>query len=80
MNKIMIKKILNYYENNSTLCQGTFIFYDLMRACYPINTIKDYMYDLNTFIGSDNKKNIIGFKNVIISYMLYFLKIFKILI
>ena len=77
MNKIMIEKILNYYEKNSTLCQGTFIFYDLMRACYPINTIKDYMYDLNTFIGSDNKKNIIGFKNIIISYMLYFFENFQ---
>ena len=43
-----------------------------MRACYPINTIKDYMYDLNTFISAENKKNILGFKNVIISYMLYF--------
>jgi len=71
-NKIMIEQILNYYEKNSTLCQGTFIFYDLMRACYPINTIKDYMYDLNTFIEADNKKNILAFKNVIISYMIYF--------
>jgi hypothetical protein len=30
------------------------------------------MYDLNTFIEADNKKNILAFKNVIISYMIYF--------
>ena len=51
MNQIMIEKILNYYEKKSTLCQATFIFYDLMRACYPINTIKDYIYNLNTFMN-----------------------------
>ena len=61
----------------TTLCQGTFIFYDLMRACYPINTIKEYIYDLNTFMGADNKKNIIAFKNVIISYMSYFFTNYK---
>ena len=72
VNKTMIEKIFKYYQKKSTLCQATFIFYDLMRACYPINTIKDYMYDLNTFICDENKKNIIGFKNVIISYFLYF--------
>ena len=77
MNKIMIEKIFNYYEKKSTLCQGTFIFYDLMRACYPINTIKEYIYDLNTFVGSDNKKNIIAFKNVILSYMSYFFDNYK---
>ena len=70
--KIFIEKILNYYEKNSNLCQATFIFYDLMRACYPINTIKDYIYNLNTFMNSENKKNIIAFKNVIFSYMSYF--------
>ena len=74
---IFIEKIFNYYENKSTLCQATFIFYDLMRACYPINTIKDYIYDLNTFIGSDNKKNILAFKNVILSYMSYFFENYK---
>ena len=74
---IFIEKIFNYYENKSTLCQATFIFYDLMRACYPINAIKDYIYDLNTFIGSDNKKNIIAFKNVILSYMSYFFENYK---
>lgn len=74
---LFIEKIFNYYENNSTLCQATFIFYDLMRACYPINTIKDYIYDLNTFIGSDNKKNILAFKNVILSYMSYFFENYK---
>ena len=72
MNKLIIETIFNYYEKKSTLCQGTFIFYDLMRACYPINTIKDYIYDLNTFMSSDNKKNILAFKNVIISYMSFF--------
>lgn len=72
INQIMIEKILNYYEKKTTLCQGTFIFYDLMRACYPINTIKDYIYNLNTFMNSENKKNIIAFKNVILSYMSYF--------
>ena len=70
--KIFIDKILAYYEKKSTLCQGTFIFYDLMRACYPINTIKDYIYNLNTFTSSENKKNIIAFKNIIFSYMSYF--------
>ena len=70
--KIFIQKILGYYEKNSTLCQATFIFYDLMRACYPINTIKDYIYNLNTFANSENKKNIIAFKNVIFTYMSYF--------
>ena len=74
MNQIMIEKILNYYEKKTTLCQATFIFYDLMRACYPINTIKDYIYNLNTFTNSENKKNIIAFKNVILSYMAYFLE------
>ena len=72
MNQIMIEKILNYYEKKSTLCQATFIFYDLMRACYPINTIKDYIYNLNTFMNSENKKNILAFKNVILSFMAYF--------
>ena len=77
INKIIIEKIFNYYEKKSTLCQGTFIFYDLMRACYPINTIKEYIYDLNTFVSSDNKKNIIAFKNVILSYMSYFFENYK---
>ena len=77
MNQIMIEKILNYYEKKSTLCQATFIFYDLMRACYPINTIKDYIYNLNTFMNSENKKNIIAFKNVILSYMAYFFDKYK---
>ena len=76
-NKIFIGKILEYYEKNSNLCQGTFIFYDLMRACYPINTIKDYIYNLNTFMSSENKKNIIAFKNVIFSYMSYFFENYK---
>ena len=75
--KIFIEKILNYYEKNSNLCQATFIFYDLMRACYPINTIKDYIYNLNTFMNSENKKNIIAFKNVIFSYMSYFFENYK---
>ena len=77
INQIMIEKILNYYEKKTTLCQGTFIFYDLMRACYPINTIKDYIYNLNTFMNSENKKNIIAFKNVILSYMSYFFDKYK---
>ena len=77
MHKLIIEKIFNYYEDKSTLCQATFIFYDLMRACYPINTIKDYIYDLNTFMGSDNKKNILGFKNVILSYIYYFFENYK---
>ena len=77
INQIMIEKILNYYEKKTTLCQGTFIFYDLMRACYPINTIKDYIYNLNTFMNSENKKNIIAFKNVILSYMAYFFDKYK---
>ena len=77
MNQLMIEKILNYYEKKSTLCQATFIFYDLMRACYPINTIKDYIYNLNTFMNSENKKNIIAFKNVILSYMAYFFDKYK---
>ena len=72
INKKMIEKIFNYYKNKSTLCQATFIFYDLMRACYPINTIKDYIFDFTTFICDENKKNISAFKNVIISYFLYF--------
>ena len=75
--KIFIEKILEYYEKNSTLCQATFIFYDLMRACYPINTIKDYIYNLNTFMNAENKKNIIGFKNVIFTYMYYFFENYK---
>ena len=70
--KIMIEKIFNYYQKKSNLCQATYIFYDLMRACYPINDIKDYLFDFNTFIGSDNQKNIIAFKNVVLSYMSYF--------
>ena len=77
MNQIMIEKILNYYEKKSTLCQATFIFYDLMRACYPINTIKDYIYNLNTFMNSENKKNIVAFKNVILSFMAYFFGKYK---
>ena len=77
MNQIMIEKILNYYEKKTTLCQATFIFYDLMRACYPINTIKDYIYNLNTFISSENKKNIIAFKNIILTYMAYFFEKYK---
>ena len=72
INKKMIEKIFNYYKSKSTLCQATFIFYDLMRACYPINTIKDYIFDFTTFICDENKKNISAFKNVIISYFLYF--------
>ena len=72
INKKMIEKIFNYYKNKSTLCQATFIFYDLMRACYPIKTIKDYIFDFTTFICDENKKNISAFKNVIISYFLYF--------
>ena len=48
-----------------------------MRACYPINSIKDYLFDFNTFIGSDNQKNIIAFKNVILSYMSYFFENYK---
>ena len=72
MNKIFMEKIFNYYEHVSSLAHGTFIFYDLMRACYPINTIKDYISDLNNFSSNDNKKNIIAFKNVIISYMSFF--------
>ena len=77
MINMIIDKIFDYYEKKTTLCQGTFIFYDLMRACYPINTIKEYIYDLNTFMGADNKKNIIAFKNVIISYMSYFFANYK---
>ena len=77
INQIMIEKIFNYYEKKSTLCQATFIFYDLMRACYPINTIKDYIYNLNTFTNSENKKNIIAFKNVILSYLSYFFEKYK---
>ena len=72
MNKIIIEKIFNYYERVSSLSHGIFIFYDLMRACYPINTIKDYIYDLNTFASTDNKKNILAFKNIILSYMAFF--------
>ena len=75
--KIMIEKIFNYYQKKSNLCQATYIFYDLMRACYPINSIKDYLFDFNTFISSDNQKNIIAFKNVIISYMSYFFENYK---
>ena len=48
-----------------------------MRACYPINTIKDYIYNLNTFTNSENKKNIVAFKNVILSYMAYFFEKYK---
>ena len=77
MTSLMIEKIFTYYEKKSTLCQATFIFYDLMRACYPINTIKEYIYDLNTFTGADNKKNIIAFKNVILSYMSYYFEHYK---
>ena len=77
MNQIMIEKILKYYQKKSTLCQATFIFYDLMRACYPINTIKDYIYNLNTFMNSENKKNILAFKNVILSFMAYFFDQYK---
>ena len=77
MNQIMIDKILKYYQKKSTLCQATFIFYDLMRACYPINTIKDYIYNLNTFMNSENKKNILAFKNVILSFMAYFFDQYK---
>ena len=77
INKTMMEKIFNYYQKKSTLCQATFIFYDLMRACYPINTIKEYIYDFNTFIGPDNKRNIIAFKNVIIGYFLYFFDNYK---
>ena len=79
MNKKYIDIIFNYYQKTSTLCQATFIFYDLMRACYPINRIKDYNYDFNTFITTDNCKNIIAFKNVIISYMSYFFDKYNIL-
>ena len=64
-------------KKKTTLCQATYIFYDLMRACYPINTIKDYIYNLNTFTNSENKKNIIAFKNVILSYMAFFLEKYK---
>ena len=70
--KTFIDKIISYYEKHSNICQATFIFYDLMRACYPINTIKDYIYNLNKFTNAENKKNIIAFKNVILSYMSYF--------
>jgi hypothetical protein len=77
MNSKFIDKILNYYNKKSSLCQGTYIFYDLMRACYPINKIKDYVYDLNYFICGENKKNIIAFKNVIISYYSYFFEKYK---
>ena len=59
INKKMIGIIFDYYKNKSTICQASFIFYDLMRACYPINTIKEYIFDFNTFIGPDNKKNIL---------------------
>ena len=55
-NKKYLTRILNYYDKKTTLCQGTFIFYDLMRACYPINTIKDYVYNLNNYISPENKK------------------------
>ena len=75
--KKFIEKILNFYEKTSNLCQATFIFYDLMRACYPINTIKDYIYNLNTFTNTENKKNIIAFKNVIFTYMSYFFENYK---
>ena len=74
INKIYIEKIFNYYQKKSNICQACFIFYDLMRACYPINTIKEYIFDFNTFIGSDNKKNILAFKNVILGYMSYFIE------
>ena len=77
MINIIIEKIFTYYEKKSTLCQATFIFYDLMRACYPINTIKEYVYDLNTFMRAENKKNILAFKNVILSYMSYFFTNYK---
>ena len=77
LHKLMIEKIFNYYETKSTICQATFIFYDLMRACYPINTIKEYINDLYTFMSSDNKKNILGFKNVILSYIYYFFENYK---
>jgi len=77
IHKIMIEKIFNYYQKKTNLCQATYIFYDLMRACYPINSIKDYLFDFNTFIGSDNQKNIIAFKNVIVSYMSYFFENYK---
>ena len=77
MIKKIMEKIFDYYDKKTTLCQGTFIFYDLMRACYPINTIKEYIYDLNTFMGSDNKKNILAFKNIIISYMSFFFEKYK---
>ena len=75
--KIFMDKILCFYEKTSNLCQATFIFYDLMRACYPINTIKDYIYNLNTFTNTENKKNIIAFKNVIFTYMSYFFEDYK---
>ena len=77
INKKMIGIIFDYYKKNSTICQASFIFYDLMRACYPINTIKEYLFDFNTFIGPDNKKNIFAFKNVILSYFLYFFDNYK---
>ena len=75
--KKFIEKILYFYEKTRNLCQATFIFYDLMRACYPINTIKDYIYNLNTFTNTENKKNIIAFKNVIFTYMSYFFENYK---
>ena len=75
--KIFIEKIISYHENHSNICKATFIFYDLMRACYPINTIKDYIYNLNKFTSAENKKNIIAFKNVIFSYMSYFFENYK---
>ena len=77
INKRMIGIIFDYYKNKSTICQASFIFYDLMRACYPINTIKEYIFDFNTFIGPDNKKNISAFKNVILGYFLYFFDNYK---
>ena len=77
INKKMIGIIFDYYKNKSTICQASFIFYDLMRACYPINTIKEYIFDFNTFIGPDNKKNILAFKNVVIGYFLYFFDNYK---
>ena len=75
--KIFIEKIISYHEKHSNICKATFIFYDLMRACYPINTIKDYIYNLNKFTSAENKKNIIAFKNVIFSYMSYFFENYK---
>ena len=77
INKKMIGIIFDYYKNKSTICQASFIFYDLMRACYPINTIKEYIFDFNTFIGPDNKKNILAFKNVVVGYFLYFFDNYK---